>query len=79
MMYRVSITLMIALLSVSLDAMACPVCFGNGEEHTGAVNLAIATLLAATSGIFGAIGWFVYNMHRRTIALAQSSTGDIHD
>ena len=53
-------------------AAACAVCFGQGSEHTGAVNLAIFTLLASVACVFGAIGLFVINMRKRIASLSEA-------
>jgi hypothetical protein len=60
----------LAFLTLSSAASACPSCYGNPDESaTQGMNFAILSLLGVTSGVLVAFGAFFLQLRRRARSL----------
>lgn len=61
-----SIGLGIAILFISEELFACPVCFGDPDSNiTSSIFAGIFSLLGVAGVVFGGIGVFFYRMNER--------------
>ena len=64
---RVAALCVLSFLGGRADALACPVCFGNGTGPMAeGVNMAILALLGITAGVLGGFVAFFFHLLKRS-------------